>query len=198
MLLQEYSMPAKAVVKGLRHGVPAVAESLEQVRLDAESGRGEHRQHRVDIKAFKGRGTPQAAPYPPVPAAGGSRALRDALAAVERLQVEMANLVALTHEIRSRHVHLCLHRRTATGQVSLRWRRCDTEGAHVPWKRVPEVLRCSSPELQHWYGEVDRRARELNKQEIAARYTLKRARCDAGLAPHGQVPVRASQGGRPA
>jgi len=172
-------MPAKAVVKGHRHSVPAVAEPLEQVRLDAESGRGADRQHHVDIKAFKGRGSPQAAPSPLVSGPGGSRALRDALAAVERLQVAMASLAALTHEIRGRHVHLCLHRRKATGQVSLRWRRCDTEGAHVPWQQVPQVLRCSSPELQHWYGEVDRRARELNKQEIAARYALKWARRDA-------------------
>lgn len=172
-------MSAKAVVKGLRHGVPAVAEPLEQGRLDTESGRGGHRQHRVDIKAFKGRGTPQAAPYPVVPGPGGSRALRDALAAVEHLQVAMASLVALTHEIRGRHVHLCLHRRKATGQVSLRWRRCDTEGAHVPWQDVPQVLRCGTPALQHWYSEVDRKARDLNKQEIEARHALKWARRDA-------------------
>lgn len=187
-------MSAKAVVKGPGHGLPAAAETLEQVRFEAESGRSGHRQHRVDIKAFKGRGTPQAAPSPVVPEAGGSRAVRDALAAVERLQVEMATLAALTQEIRGRHVHLCLHRRAATRQVSLRWRRCDTKGAHVPWERVPEVLRCDSPALQHWYGEVDRRARELNEQEIAARHVLKRAQRDATAVCETRRATRA--GGR--
>lgn len=185
-------MRAKAVVKGPLHGVRAVSETLEHAWTGSELGRGEHRQHRVDIKAFKGRGTPQAAPAPLVPAATGSRPVRDALAVVERLHVEMANLAALTTEIRARHVHLCLHRRHATEQVSLRWRRCDTKGAHVPWRLVPDVLRCDSPALHHWYAEVDRRARELNEQEIAARHALKRAQRDAAT----QVEARrATRGG---
>ena len=184
-------MPAKAVVKGPGRGVSAAAEPLEQVRLEAETRQGGHRQHRVDIKAFKGRGTPQAAPAPLVPAATGSRPVRDALAAVERLHVEMANLAALTQEIRARHVHLCLHRRHATQQVSLRWRRCDTEGAHVPWRLVPDVLRCDSPALQHWYSEVDRKARELNEQEIAARHALKRAQRDAAAQGEARRATRA-------
>ena len=174
-------MRAKAVVKGPLLGMPAEAETLEQAGTKAESRRGEHRQHRVDTKAFKGRGEPEAVlPYL-VPGATGSRLLREALAAVERLHVEMADLVALTQEIRARHVHLCLHRRHATQQVSLRWRQCDTKGAHVPWRLVPDVLSCDSPALRHWYAEVDRRARELNEQEIAARHALKRAQRDAAL-----------------
>lgn len=180
-------MQAKAVVKGLGRGVPAAAETLEQTRKRAESGGGAHRQHRVDIKAFKGRGTPQAASSHVVPSASGSRVLRDAHAAVERLHVEMANLVALTQEIRGRHVHLCLHRRSATQQVSLRWRCCNTEGAHVPWRQVPDVLRSDSPALQHWYAEVDRRARDLNEQEIAARHALKKAQRVAALGEPGRA-----------
>lgn len=175
-------MSAKAVVKGLGQGIPASVETLEQARIAAEPGRGEHRQHRVDIKAFKGRGTAGTLlPDRAVPAAGGSRLLRDALAAVERVHGEMIKLAQLTHEVVGRDAYLCLHRRANTQQLSLRWRRADTASAHVPWPKVPELFRRYLPAMLLWYQEVDRQARALNQREKACRYALKHARREADL-----------------
>lgn len=176
-------MKQRAVVKGLAASVPAPAGIPDERGMQSNGQWSGSRQHRVDVKAFTGRGTRGAEVVNlEVPAARGSRLLRNALAEVERVHGEMIELARLTHEVVGRTVYLCLHRRPVTQQLSLRWRRTDTACAHVPWPLVPELLGRYAPEMSQWYLEADRRARTLNQREKASRYALKHARREAETA----------------
>lgn len=176
-------MKQRAVIKGLAANVPATARTLAGGGFEASGQWSGSRQHRVDVKAFTGRGTRGAAVVNlEVPAARGSRLLRNALAEVERVHGQMIELARLTQEVVGRTVYLCLHRRPITQQLSLRWRRTDAASAHVPWPQVPELFRRYAPEMSQWYLEVDRQARVLNQREKASRYALKQARREAAAA----------------
>jgi hypothetical protein len=173
-------MTQRAVVKRLVAGEPTPAGMPAEGGMQPNGQRIESRQHRVDVKAFTGRGTSgTSASGRTVPAAGGSRLLRDALAAVERVHSEMIELARLTREVLGHEAYLCLHRRAVTQQLSLRWRRADAVSAHVPWPEVPALFRSYSPAMSKWYQEADQQARELNQREKACRYALKHARQEA-------------------
>ncbi|MDZ7903927.1 MAG: hypothetical protein U5L01_15980 [Rheinheimera sp.] len=179
-------MKQRAVIKGLVASMPAAAGMLAEVGMQPNGQGSESRQHRVDVKAFTGRGTTGTSPGGrAVPAAGGSRLLRDALAAVARVHGEMIELARLTQEVLGRDAYLCLHRRTVTQQLSLRWRRADAASAHVPWPQVPDLFHRYSPAMSLWYLEADQQARALNQREKASRYALKHARREAAVARSG-------------
>jgi hypothetical protein len=123
-------------------------------------------QQRVDAKAFTGRGT--------------LRRIRDAHERVDSLHREMAALAGLTLAIPGRAMYLCLHRRAATGQVSLRWRQSGALAPHIAWPEVARLLLGYPPAMAAWYGAVNVTVRRLNANEQQARAALRAARSELG------------------
>lgn len=77
-------------------------------------------QHDVDRKAFKGRGE--------------RRRFAAAKAAVDTVHDDMRMLAAATKSIKAKRLYLAIHVRSATGQMSLRWRRAGTTNtSHIAW-----------------------------------------------------------------
>lgn len=125
----------------------------------AKGAVGEHCQHRVDVKAFTGRGSQ----VPPL------RQLRQARADVEGVLAEMAALVALTLQVPGHPMYLCVHRRASSGQTALRWRRSGAVARHLSWAQVESAIRVMPPAYATWYAQVDEAARRLNAREMASR-----------------------------
>lgn len=116
-------------------------------------------QQRVDAKAFTGK--------------GAQRALRDLQARIEAVHCEMRELVQPTLAVPGKAMYLCLHRRSRTGQLVLRWRQCGATAPHMSWHEVDRLLSSYPPVLRHWYRDVDMAARRLNRAEKRARAALR-------------------------
>ena len=149
-------------------GAPApapVAAAGTQAADQSELGR-ESCQQRVDTKAFTGRGEP--------------RAVREAAAAVDRLHLQMDQLVATSGRSRVAQLYLALHVRS-TGQHSLRWRGLTTAGghAHLSWDDARRLIGKQPYGMQAQLVAWDVQAKSLNAEEIKARLDLKRARAAA-------------------
>lgn len=117
-------------------------------------------QHDVDQKAFKGRGV--------------RRKMTRAQAAVDRVHADMRKLAAVTTSIKAKQFYLALHNRTATGQLSLRWRRAGTKNtSHIAWHALNEFLAQLPPDLVRWYQAVNEMATSLNCQEKHTRAVVR-------------------------
>lgn len=138
--------------------------------LDAKT-----RQQRVDAKAFKGRGV--------------LARFLDAKQAVDSLHAEMDALVKLSADVPGRPMYLCAHRRSSTGQVSLRWRKAGNAAEHISWPAVQATVASFSPDMRAWYERVNAEVHGLNQREIDARRALTRAARDM-KADQGQLPLR--------
>jgi len=117
-------------------------------------------QHGVDRKAFKGR--------------GGRRRFAAAKAAVDTVHDDMRKLAAATKSIKAKRIYLAIHVRSATGQMSLRWRRAGTTNtSHIAWHALDEMLTALPPDLVQWYRKVNALAIALNGDEKHARAVLR-------------------------
>lgn len=117
-------------------------------------------QHDVDRKAFKGR--------------GGRRRFAAAKAAVDTVHDDMRMLAAATKSIKAKRLYLAIHVRSATGQMSLRWRRAGTTNtSHIAWHALGEMLTPLPLELVQWYRRVNALAIALNGDEKHARAVLR-------------------------
>jgi hypothetical protein len=119
-------------------------------------------QHRVDAKAFTGR--------------GAHRRLREARQRVDSLHREMEQLARLSLTLPGRVMYLCVHRRTRTGQATLRWRQAGALAPHLPWPQVSKLLLACPPALADWYRAMNAAVRRLNGAEKQARAAWRVAR----------------------
>jgi hypothetical protein len=145
------ALPSAPASTGDLHAPGARALSTAGVEDAGSTG-----QHRVDRKAFKGRGT-----WP---------RLAEAKAAVDSIHDDMRRLAAATRSIKTKRFYLALHTRSATGQLSLRWRRAGTaDTRHLAWDALDELLAPLPAELVQWYRNVNSVAIALNGDEKHAR-----------------------------
>ena len=163
------------LASGLLGGLVAGASDpvAGAVNMETNDGAIEHCQHRVDVKAFTGRGSK----------APSQRQRRQARADVDSVLAEMSALVDLTLRVPGRPMYLCLHRRSSSGQTALRWRRAGAVARHLSWAQVEAAIRVMPPAYATWYAQVDEAARGLNAREIAVRGAAALAVSQARPAP---------------
>ncbi len=92
----------------------------------------------------------------------------------------MRELVRLTLAVPGRTMYLCMHSRSRTGQMALRWRQCGALAPHLPWGEVTRLLQTYPWRLATWYRRVNDMALRLNVSEKQARASLNAARLDVG------------------
>lgn len=114
-------------------------------------------QQRVDIKAFKGKGT---------------RKVQDALSFV---QSEMSKLARKTKDVSGRLFFLEVHRRTSTCQMSLKWRLAYGRWRHANWddEELQSYLSRMSVDWVDWYSDIAKKAVLLNAEEKKLRMQLR-------------------------
>jgi hypothetical protein len=163
---------AGAVLRPVRLKKPVAAAmhpSWTEIELAAESstyrrsGIDTTCQHGADVKPFTGR--------------GAGRRQRQAQEDVDKLHAQMRQLADLTKTIKGRRIYLALHTRTATGQLSLRWRQVGfvEKTSHIPWRDLEQWLAPLDWALVQWYRSADASARDLNRREKEARAMLRSA-----------------------
>ena len=141
-------------------------------------------QQSVDTKGFKGK--------------GGIRAWISRIR-VRRQAVHLAMdmLHEATRQVTPRYFYLELHARSATGSISLRWRR--TDGRHCLWQDVEPHLQGLPKTMQDWYRRANEEAEILNAMEQAVRAEQRAAWILAeklGLRLGGNVPAGFAAKGR--
>jgi hypothetical protein len=151
------------VTKGLvsKGRVVSARGDVDKASVESKPPIAEHRQHRVDTKAFTGRGS--------------LARVMEAQAAVDSVREAMKQLIALSLKVHGRPMYLAVHKRSETGQVSIRWRRVNAKAAHLPWREVDRLIASFPEELRGWYHDVNQHARLLNQREMDARRALARA-----------------------
>jgi hypothetical protein len=104
--------------------------------------------------------------------------VRHAAANLDRIHRAQEDLSGVTRRVQGRTFYLSLHRRTATGQVHLRWRSAGAgaRAVHIPWGEIAVHFVRLPGALREWYERTHRRALELNQREIEARLALRHAR----------------------
>lgn len=123
------------------------------------------------FKAFKGRG------------AMGAK-LAHLRAELDRIHAEQHNLSVVTRQVAGRQFYLAVHRRTATGQHSLRWRLANMRrGGHLAWGEMPQQFASLPDQLRDWYGRINDSAHELNEAELRARQSLRWMEQRGGTSP---------------
>ena len=140
----------------LARGEPSVAATPSTAGMSC--------QHRVDAKAFTGR--------------GAQRRLREARQRVDSVHREMEQLARLSSTLPGRVMYLCMHRRTRTGQATLRWRQAGALAPHLPWPEVGKLLLACPPALADWYRAMTAAVRRHNGAEKQARAAWRAARSE--------------------
>ena len=123
-------------------------------------------QHDADtkaLKAFTGRGR------------AGQGDLCKLEASLERIHAEMAELARASKTVRGRSFYLALHRRTVTGQLSLRWRSM-AGNRHLSWEAMPALFALQLAPIAQWYVELQARIVDLNYEECVVRNALRHAK----------------------
>lgn len=166
------------VVKGVNDMV--MGKTTGQQEVQAEMSWNETCQHRVDAKAFTGR--------------GAARRLREARETVDNIHAEMRQLAATTNGVPGKTFYLCVHRRNATDQCSLRWRATGASAAHLTWAEMEPLFAQYPYEAAQWYREANATALELNAREIAARAALRDAKTYAEIESNLYPTLRHSSG----
>ncbi|MBA4218493.1 MAG: hypothetical protein C0460_14320 [Methylibium sp.] len=94
----------------------------------------------------------------------------------------MTLMAQRTLEVPGHAIKLCVHRRAAFEQVSLRWRLSHGTRAHLSWAEVAERISDYPRALMLWYQQANLLSQQLNVKEREARAALRKAREDlAGL-----------------
>ncbi len=118
-------------------------------------------QHGVGTKAFTGKGA-------------GFRQIRQAQVHVDTIHSRMRELSDATRKVSGRLFYLALHKRSQTGQLSMRWRQAGcAKTTHLSWSDMEDLFSCVPKALADWYKEADKLARQLNREEQIARMVLK-------------------------
>ena len=81
---------------------------------------------------------------------------------------QMQAMCAATMAIQGRVAHAMLHTKTATGQMSVRWR-LNLQYKHVTWDKVDEALAGHPRVVRQWYAQANTQIELLNIQELIAR-----------------------------
>jgi hypothetical protein len=124
-------------------------------------------QHGVDAKAFTGR--------------GAARRLREAQEAVDNIRHDMQEIAAATNAVECKTFYLCVHRRDATQQHSLRWRATGASASHLNLCEMPGLFDQCPFDAAQWYRKAHALALDLNAREIKARAELREAKRCAAL-----------------
>ena len=132
-------------------------------------------QQGVGTKAFTGKGT-------------GFRQIRQAQVRVDDIHAQMQELSEATRKVSGRLFYLALHKRSKTGQLSVRWRQAGcARSTHLAWDDMEGLFSRVPKALADWYKEADKLARQLNRDEQIARLILKQAE-EALAEEQGRTP----------
>ena len=142
----------------MKQSVRVLAQNLTERQGNGATDPGVNQacQQGADTKAFTGRGR--------------ARVRRNA--ELDRIHEAMVELAALTTQVPGRGFYLIVHRRSSTGQHSLRWRGV-AGNRHLPWASMPARFDAQLPTLATWYRMVQARVEELNRAESLARMALR-------------------------
>lgn len=133
-------------------------------------------QHGVRTKAFKGKGA-------------AAKQVRTAQVQVDAIHARMREVSATTRSIKGRVFYLAVHARTGTGQLSLRWRKAGaSRRTHLTWDAMPALFDQLPHVLAEWYRAADRLARDMNREEQAARVLLRQAQADLAFEQKQLMP----------
>ena len=132
-------------------------------------------QQGVGTKAFTGKGA-------------GFRQIRQAKVDVDEIHSRMRELSDATRKVSGRLFYLALHKRSKTGQLSVRWRQAGcAKTTHLAWDDMEGLFARVPKALAAWYKEADKLARQLNREEQIARMVLKQAE-EAFAEEQGRTP----------
>jgi hypothetical protein len=135
--------------------MPVVKEAIAD---DPEATRG--CQQGVHTKGFTGKGEAQA--------------LHLATKDVDNIHLWMQELSEQTKKIPAKTFYLTVHRRSPTGQNSLRWRSAGSApNTHLKEKHMETLFGCHPLELANWYRDANKNAKALNQMEQLARARLR-------------------------
>ena len=99
--------------------------------------------------------------------------MKRARAEVDKLHQAQEALARITGTVKGRTFYLAVHRRSSSGQWSLRWRAMGCQGGHIGWDEIEAHFDRLPAQLKGWYRQINARAIALNKSEQLARTALR-------------------------
>ena len=149
-----YNLAQGEVSQRLRDGATLRSVSAEDCQHSADT---------KALKAFTGRGRERQSEICKLEAK------------LDRLHAEMEELAQVSKTVRGRSFYLALHRRTVTGQLSLRWRSM-AGNRHLSWEAMPALFALQLAPIAQWYVELQARIVDLNYEECVVRNALRHAK----------------------
>ena len=107
--------------------------------------------------------------------------MKRTLAQLDKVHRAQEALARITGTVRGRTFYLAVHRRSASGQWSVRWRSMGVQGGHIAWSEIEDYFDRLSPQLKGWYRKINARAIFLNDEEQRVRASLRVTRGAARL-----------------
>jgi len=144
------------------HIASALEPDVNAGLFDGGSSSIETCQQRVDIKAFKGRGT--------------LHGLRQLEAQVDSLTQQMRELSDMSKSVAGAQLYLMVHQRHSTGYVFLRWREVGGAKRHLSWEEGQALYGRYAEPLRSWYRALAERAQQANAQHTQARKAVRSMR----------------------
>lgn len=93
---------------------------------------------------------------------------------LDRIHAEQKNLSLVTRQVAGRQFYLAVHRRSVTGQHSLRWRMANMKrGGHLAWSEMPQLFAAQPHQLRDWYRRINETALMLNESEVRMRGSVR-------------------------
>ena len=105
--------------------------------------------------------------------------MKRAQAEVDKVHRAQEALSRITGTVGGRTFYLAVHRRTGSGQWSLRWRAMGVQGGHIAWSEIEDRFAPLPAQLKGWYRQINARAIALNNAEQLARTVLRNASSEA-------------------
>lgn len=93
---------------------------------------------------------------------------------LDRIHAEQRTLSVVTRQVAGRQFYLAVHRRSLTGQHSLRWRMANMKrGGHLAWSDMPQHFAAQPHQLRDWYRRINETALTLNESEVRVRGSIR-------------------------
>lgn len=108
--------------------------------------------------------------------------MKRAQAELDKVHRAQEALARITSTVQGRTFYLTVHRRSASGQWSVRWRSMGVQGGHIAWSEIEDYFDRLSPQLKGWYRKINARAISLNDEEQRVRASLRVTRGAARFA----------------
>lgn len=105
-------------------------------------------------------------------------------AELDRIHAAMVELEQATKAVPGRSFYLAVHRRTVSGQQSLRWRSATKTGRHLAWNEMHDLFGKQLPQLAEWYREANKRVLWLNAEDMRIRFAMRQEKISQSLNAH--------------